>query len=107
MNIIATPHGVEVVEAVERISDMSDVHAVRHIGGVTTYHDTDPRIEPTYPEWRINILGNVTDYAEFDNETSARQWLKKDDTLSRRPHYPVTLAGKSFTLVGEWVEVEE
>jgi len=80
---------------------------VRHHDNTVTIHDTDPRVEPTYPEWRINILGDVTDYAEFDNEASARQWLKNGDTLSHRPHYPVTIAGKPYTLVGEWVEVED
>lgn len=101
---------------------------VRHLDGSITVHDTDPRIEPTekvhpvFPEgwhrfsechtmtWTVGKEPKDTRYCTRprDHEGSCGDWFH-EDTLPRKRQlsYPVTLAGKPFTLVGEWVEVAD
>lgn len=114
--IIATPHSVEAVEAVLANPTMQtsvgpvtlkDAWLVIHLDGERTFHDTDPRIEPTYPSGSWGVMRPGFEGVWVLDEDDARHLAQSlTNTLVHKPHYPITLDGKPYTLVGEWVEVE-
>jgi hypothetical protein len=81
---------------------------VRHLDHQVTVHDTDPRIEPTW-EWRAggNVWGDPRGGRAMAAASYEAMVGRAPRRIQNRPTYPVTLAGKPYTLVGEWVEVED
>lgn len=80
-------------------------YLVKHLDNTVTVHDTDPRIEPTL-EWRTPAPIRGGHY--YNDEETVRRLAEKHGTpIEQEATYPVTLAGKPYTLVGEWVEVAE